>query len=352
MKTILKSNKLLNTFIIIFFSFFYLFVLANEDFYKLLGVDRSASPKEMKQSYRRLSAKYHPDRNPGDKSAQDMFIKITKAYETLSDPDKKKIYDIYGEEGLEKETQMSHSRKPKGQNNYAEIEVTLEELYNGSTKSFSIKKNVVCKECHGTGGKLGHTHQCPKCKGKGSVIEQMNTGMGFSFQVQNTCNKCGGKGIVFKESCPFCKGRKVVKEEKVLKLDIERGMKDKEEIVFHKEAEQHPDLTPGDMIITLRQKSHHFFRDRKGENLYANIRLNLKDALLGFKKNFKHLDNRNVDIEKEGTTQPFEIKEMREEGMPVHKFPSSKGSLFITHLVKLPDVLTQEEKKILEKMLD
>ena len=351
MHSLLKTVKLL-LFITILTSNINQLLSQNDDYYKLLGISRSSSAKEMKQSYRKLSAKYHPDRNPGDKSAQDMFIKITKAYETLSDPDKKKIYDIYGEEGLEKESQLSQTRKQKGQNNYVEVEVTLEELYNGSTKSFSIQKNVVCSDCHGTGGKLGHTHQCPKCKGRGTVVEQMNTGMGFSFQVQNTCNKCGGKGVVFKESCPICKGRRVIREDKVLQLEIEKGMKDKENIVFSKEAEQHPDLAPGDLIVTLKQKSHHFFRERKGNDLYANIRLNLKDALLGYTKSFKHLDGRNVDVKKEGTTQPFDVRVLKEEGMPTHNYPSFKGNLYLTQTVKLPDVLTEEEKKIVEKLFE
>jgi DnaJ-related protein SCJ1 len=326
-------------------------VSSNEDFYKILGIDRSASEKEMKSSYRKLSAKYHPDRNPGDKSAQEMFIKITKAYETLSDPEKRKIYDIYGEEGLNKESQVSENRKPRGQNAHVEMEVTLEELYNGTTKSFSIQKNVVCKECHGTGGKLGHTKTCPKCNGRGSVVEQMNTGMGFTFQVQNTCNKCGGKGIIFKESCPFCQGRRVIREDKTLKVEVEKGMKDNEKIIFPKESEQHPDATPGDLIVTLKQKPHYFFNLRDGDNLHASIKLNLKDALLGYNQNFRHLDGRSVKLSSNKPTQPFEIKVIEGEGMPIHNFSSSKGKLFIKHIVRLPESLTEEEKKLIEQIL-
>lgn len=348
---IVKSSKLLSLILLLCVSYLIENTQCNEDFYKILGVERSSTEKEMKSAYRKLSAKYHPDRNPGNKSAQDMFIKITKAYETLSDPEKRKIYDIYGEEGLSKEGQINESRKPKGQNAHVEMEVTLEELYNGTSKSFSIQKNIVCKECHGTGGKLGHTTTCPKCKGRGQVVEQMNTGMGFTFQVQNTCNRCGGKGVVFKETCPFCKGKRVVREDKTLDVNVEKGMKNKEKIVFPRESEQHPDTTPGDLVVTLNQRPHHFFNKREGDDLYANIRLNLKEALLGYNQSFRHLDGRTVNISSNKPTQPFEVKTMHEEGMPVHNFSSSKGKLYLKHIVRLPEKLTEEEKKLIEKML-
>lgn len=320
-----------------------------QDFYQLLGIDKNTSAKEMKSAYRKLSQKYHPDKNPGDKNAQDMFIKITKAYETLSDPEKKKIYDIYGEEGLSKD-QLSEQNKPRGQNAFVEVDVTLEELYNGSQKSINISKNVVCSQCHGTGGKLGQTSQCPKCKGRGQVVEDVDTGMGFTFKMQNTCNRCKGKGIVFKETCPHCGGRRVVKEDKALNVIVEKGMKHLEKIVFPRESEQHPDTVPGDLIVTLKQKGHYFFHERKGDDLYANLTINLKEALLGYDKSFKHLDGRQVRIKSENTIQPFEVKTMVGEGMPVHNFASSKGKLFLNHIVRLPNRLTEEEQKIIEQI--
>lgn len=325
-------------------------LILSEDFYKLLGIEKSASQKEMKSAYRKLSAKYHPDKNPGDKEAQEMFIKINRAYETLTDPEKKKIYDIYGEEGLAKENQLSEQNKQRGQNAYVEVEVELEELYNGATKSLNIQKNIVCPECHGTGGKLGKTTQCPKCQGRGQVIEEMDTGMGFSFKMQNICNKCGGKGIIFKETCPHCKGRKVVREDKILKVEVEKGMKDGEKIVFPRESEQHPDLIPGDLIATLKQKKHYFFHTRLGDDLYANITLNLKEAILGFEKTFKHLDGRTIKISNDKPTQPFEVRTFENEGMPVHNFASSKGALHITFIVRLPSSLTEEEKKLVQEI--
>ena len=114
----------------------------------------------------------------------------------------------------------------------------------------------------------------------------MNTGMGFSFQVQNTCNRCSGKGVIFKETCPFCKGRRINKKDLNLTIEVEKGMKDNENIVFKGEAEEHPDYITGDLIVILKQKPHKFFYKRENNDLFANIKLNLKESILGYKKIF------------------------------------------------------------------
>lgn len=326
-------------------------IYSGEDFYKILEVNKNAELKEIKSSYRKLSAKYHPDKNPGNKEAQEKFIKINKAYETLTDPEKKKIYDIYGEEGLEKEGQLSERGKPRGQNSNVELEVDLEDFYNSSTKKINIQKNAVCKQCHGTGGKLGETHQCPKCKGRGQVIEDVDTGMGFSLKMQNQCSKCKGRGIVFKETCPHCKGKRVILENKEFVIEVEKGMKNMEKIVFPRESEQHPDLVPGDLVVTLKQRPHHFFIDRKENDLYATINLNLKEALLGYKKSFRHLDNRLIEVTSNKPVQPFEVRVLDNEGMPHHNYSSNKGKLYLKQNVRLPSRLTEEEKKLIESFL-
>lgn len=321
-----------------------------EDFYKILGIDHEATEKDMKKAFRRLSVKYHPDKNPGDSQAQEMFIKINKAYETLADPEKRKIYDLYGEEGLSKEHNLQTQNKPKGQNAMVDITVDLEELYNGATKEINLQKNVVCSKCHGTGGKLGKTKQCPKCHGRGQVIENVDTGMGFTFKMQNTCNKCGGKGIVFKEVCEHCKGRRVVREDKNLRIEIERGMKDNEKIVFPREAEQHPDIVPGDLVVTLKQRAHSFFTKRQGDDLHASISLNFKEALLGYDRSFKHLDGRRVSVTSQRPIQPFAVRTLHGEGMPMHNFSSSKGNLFLKQIVRLPERLTSDERILVERL--
>jgi DnaJ-class molecular chaperone len=323
-----------------------------EDFYQLLNIDRDTSVQGMKSAYRKQSAIYHPDKNPGDKGAQQMFIKITKAYQTLSNPDKRQIYDIYGEDGLDNEQAMAHSNKERGHNAHVDVDVELSELYNGSTKTISIQKNVVCKQCHGTGGKLGQTKKCTKCHGKGQVIEDVDTGMGFMFKMQNECTKCGGKGIIFKEKCSKCHGHKVLKEDKTLTVEVEKGMKDREKITFKGESEQTPETTPGDLIITLKQKPHKFFTKREGQDLYAGFNLNLKEAILGYERTFKHLDNRKITVKKNVPTQPFEFRTIASEGMPHLNNASYKGNLYIKQEIRLPTRLTEEEKLLIDELFE
>lgn len=326
------------------------FSRCEENFYKILEVNQDADDQTIKKAFRRLSREYHPDKNPG---AHEKFLQINKAYETLIDPEKRKIYDIYGEEGLDKQNNlMSNEHRQKGPNSKIEISVELEDLYNGAVKEMSVQKNIVCPKCHGTGGKLGKTKQCHQCHGRGIVMQDVDTGMGFTFKMQNTCPRCQGKGITFSETCDHCKGRKVVKEDKKLRIDIEKGMKDGQNIIFERESEQHPDMVPGDLIVHLRQRQHKFFHSRTGDDLHTTINLNLKEALLGYSKKIVHLDKREFFVESDTSTQPFHTRKIDNEGMPQHRFPSHKGDLYIKFLVRLPEKLSEDEKEIVRQLFD
>lgn len=321
--------------------------LCEEDFYTLLGVTRQASQKEIKKAFRTLSLKYHPDRNPNDKSAHEKYLRINKAHEVLTDPDKKRIYDIYGEEGLNKEQELMREDMERGPDARADIIVSLEDLYNGSHRRIEMEKNIVCPECHGTGGKLGKTKQCPHCNGRGVSFQTVNM-MGMTMQMQQTCPHCHGKGIIFSETCPHCKGRKVIREKKGIDVEIEKGMRDGQEIVFPRESEQAPGTIPGDLIVKLKQREHSFFKERNGDDLKAKIEINLKEALLGYNKKIIHLDKREFYVESHDVTQPFFIRKIDGEGMPVHKFPSQKGDLFLEFIVKLPKSLSEDEKNMIK----
>ena len=327
-------------------------ISCGEDFYTILQIKRDANEREIKKAFRSLSVKYHPDKNPGNQKAHDMFIKLNKAYETLSNAESRKIYDIYGEEGLDGKHNLMNQNKPRGPNAKFDLNLELEDLYNGSVKELSLQKNIICPKCHGTGGKLGKTRQCPSCAGRGVTMQDVDTGMGFTFRMQNTCQKCQGKGIVFSETCEHCRGRKVVKEDKKLRIEIERGMKDGQNIVFDRESEQHPDMIPGDLVVNLKQNPHRLFHSRTGDDLHANIQLNLKEALLGFSKTIKHLDKRDITIDSSKPTQPFEIRKILGEGMPQHRFPSNKGDLYVKFFVKLPERLTEVEKEMIKQLFD
>jgi DnaJ-class molecular chaperone len=331
---------------------FYAFVACGEDFYKILNIARDADTKQIKKAFRTLSVKYHPDKNQGNKENQEHFLKINKAYETLMDPEKRKTYDIYGEEGLDQQNNLMNQNKQKGPNARVDINVELEDLYNGSVKELSLQKNIVCTKCHGTGGKLGKTKQCNLCGGRGITLQDVDTGMGFTFKMQNTCHRCQGKGIIFAETCEHCRGRKVVKEDKKLRIEVEKGMKDGQNIVFERESEQHPDTIPGDLVITVRQNPHRFFHSRFGDDLHAALQLNFKEALLGYSKKITHLDKREFYVESDRPTQPFFVRKIDREGMPQHNYPSQKGDLFIKLNVRLPERLSEAEKELVRQLFE
>ena len=338
----------------IFTSFFLLLILyiiksikCEEDYYELLGVSRDATTKEIKKAFRNLSLKYHPDRNPGNKKAHDLYVKINRAHEVLTDPELKEIYDIYGEEGLSEDN--FHEEKERGPNARIDISIELSDLYNGATRTVEFERNRLCPKCHGTGGKAGKTKRCPACRGKGVTYQTIEM-LGMEMQMEQECEKCGGRGKIFSEVCPHCKGKKIVKEKKKIIVEIEKGMENGQKIVFKGESEQSPDTIPGDLIITLNQKQHDFFTKRKRNDLYADIELNLKEALFGYNKKITHLDGREFYIESQKITQPNEIRVISGEGMPLHKFPSQKGDLFIKFNVKLPKSLSKKEIELIKQI--
>lgn len=141
-----------------------------------------------------------------------------------------------------------------------------------------------------------------------------------------------------------------MREDKKLQIIIERGMKDHQNIVFHRESEQHPDMIPGDLIVTLKQNKHKFFHSRKEDDLFADIEINLKETLLGYSKKITHLDKREFYVNSDKPTQPFSVRTLPGEGMPQHNFPSQKGDLHIKFKVRLPDKLTPVEKELVKQL--
>ena len=332
--------------------FIYITILRAADYYKTLEISKDATADEIKRAFRKLSIKYHPDKNPGDQVSAQKFLDVNKAHEVLIDKEKRQIYDLYGEEGLQQgNNPWQNSNLPRGPNARADIWVTLEELYNGAEKEMSIHRNIICTQCRGTGAKDGKTNKCKSCGGKGVRLQQIQVGLGFNMQMQVTCDKCGGKGQTHASNCPHCSGNKVIPNSKKLKVDVERGMADGKEIVFAKESEQSPDFIPGDVIFTMKTQGHRYFT-RVGDNLYTTLPIDLKDSLTGFKKRIKHLDDHYTEIESREVVQPNQIKIIHEEGMPIHNEPSSFGDLHVKFELKLPKKLSAKDKEILAKIFN
>jgi len=323
-------------------------------YYDLLGVSPTSSPDEIKKAYRKLALKYHPDKNP---SEGDKFKLISQAYEVLSDPKKRDLYDQGGEQAI-KEGHMGGSsphdifnmffggganmqqRERRGKNVVHQLGITLEELYNGTTRKLGLQKNVICAKCDGYGGKKGTLEKCSTCKGRGVQIKVQQIGPGMIQQIQTMCADCQGQGEKFssKDRCKTCNGHKVERKKKILEVHVDKGMKDGQKITFHGEGDQEPGLEPGDVIIVLDQKEHDVYQ-RNEDNLIMKMTIKLVEALCGFKKTIYTLDKRNLVISSQPgeVVKPKDTKCIQNEGMPIYRDPYDKGQLIIQFEVEFPE---------------
>ncbi|EKX52149.1 hypothetical protein GUITHDRAFT_157105 [Guillardia theta CCMP2712] len=327
---------------------------AEKDLYKILNVPRNADEKAIKAAYRKLSLKYHPDKNK-DPDAKERFSEVAAAYEVLSDSEKRRIYDQQGEEGLKRHEQgggQAHnpfdifaqmfghrsagSEEQRGPDINMEMEVSLKDLYLGKQTDILLKKQIICRQCGGSGARSPEdVKRCSACGGSGVRVVRQQIAPGFVQQMQTTCEECGGKGKKVAHKCPKCKGRKVQSGSETITVDIERGAPDGHEIVYEQQADENPDMKSGDIKFKLRQLPHPLFR-RDGKNLKMKMRLSLREALLGFERKVSHLDGHVVTVSDSGTTQHGRVRTVRGEGMPEHNFPSSKGDLLVEFEVEMP----------------
>ncbi|TPX63144.1 hypothetical protein CcCBS67573_g08758 [Chytriomyces confervae] len=344
--------------------------LAGKDYYGILGVNRSALKREIKKAYKELSKKYHPDKNPGDKESEQKFIECAQAYEVLSDDEKRRIYDQYGEEGLQEGGgggQQFHNpfdifsqfgfgggghrghQERKGAETQMEIRVTLEEIFNGEQVEVEINKQVICPICRGSGAKKADdVKKCTSCGGQGIRIVKHQLAPGMWQQMQTTCDVCGGKGKIVKSKCASCNGHKVKRGSHQITVTIERGVADNHPIIFENEGDEHPDITPGDVHFVVRTVPHAIFT-REGIHLRMRAEIPLKQALLGISFEVKHLDGNKITIQREGVTQPGFVQTVKGQGMPTHMYPSERGDLYVEYSVKLPEKLTAAQKAAIEK---
>uniref|UniRef100_A0A8C2N0N0 DnaJ homolog subfamily A member 1 n=1 Tax=Cricetulus griseus TaxID=10029 RepID=A0A8C2N0N0_CRIGR len=319
--------------------------------YDVLGVKPNATQEELKKAYRKLTLKYHPDKNPNE---GEKFKQISQAYEVLADSKKRELYDKGGEQAI-KEGRAGGGfgspvdifdmffggggrmqRERRGKNVVHQLSVTLEDLYNGATRKLALQMNVICDKCEGRSGKKAALECCPNCRGTGMQIRIHQIGPGMSV-----CMECQGHGerISPKDRCKSCNGRKIVREKKILEVHIDKGMKDGQKITFHGEGDQEPGLEPGDIIIVLDKKDHAVFT-RRGEDLFMCMDIQLVEALCSFQKPISTLDSRTIVI----TSPP---------GMPIYRRPYEKGRLIIEFKVNFPEngFLSPDKLSLLEKLL-
>jgi len=345
--------------------------------YDILGISPEATPEEIKKAYKKMAIKFHPDKNP---TAGDKFKEITVAYEVLNDPEKRSIYDKYGEEGLREGADgdafepsdlfrmffggggrggggRGRGGKRKGKDVAIAFSVTLEDLYNGKQAQFNLDKTVLCKNCAGKGTtKAGATAKCDTCHGRGIIVKMRHIGFGMVQQIQEQCSACGGTGEMIKpkDRCPDCFGNKTKEEAKSLDVFIDKGMEHGTKITFDGEGDQNPEIIPGDVILVLQLQDHPVFKRNK-HDLLIEKKIKLVEALCGFQFSITHLDGRTLIIKSHPgeVIKSGDIKFIDGEGMPQHKNPFEKGKLLIHFDVEFPmdGFITPEIAKVLQQVL-
>jgi len=343
-------------------------------FYDLLGVSPTASDSDLKKAYRKMALKYHPDKNP---NAGEKFKEISMAYEVLSNSEKRRLYDVHGEQGIKEggggggggfHSPMDlfdmffggggGSRGPRGprrtKNLMHQLSVSLEDLYKGTTRKLALQKNVICTDCEGLGGREGAVQRCPNCRGTGMQVRVQQLGPGMMQQIQSVCHECQGQGerIDPKHRCKTCNGRKVTRERKILEVSVDKGMVDGQKITFSGEGDQEPGLEPGDIIIVLDEKDNSLFK-RNGIDLITKMHISLSEALTGLKKTIQTLDSRTLVIQTVSgeVVKNGDIKCVYGEGMPTYRNPFEKGKLIIQFAVQFPERLDPAVALKLENIL-
>ncbi|KAJ8900198.1 hypothetical protein K2173_024838 [Erythroxylum novogranatense] len=335
----------------------------NTKYYEVLGVSRTATQDELKKAYRKSAIVNHPDKG-GD---PEKFKELSQAYEVLSDPDKRQTYDQYGEDALKEGMgggggdfhnpfdifesffgggifggggSSRRRRQNRGEDMVHSLKVSLEDLYNGTTKKLSLSRNVLCPKCKGKGSKSGSSVTCYGCQGAGMKVTTRHIGLGMVQQMRHICSDCRGSGKVIsdRDKCQQCRGNKLTQEKKTLEVHIEKGMRDGQKIVFEGQSDEAPDTITGDIIFVLQLKKHPKFR-QETDDLFVEHTLSLKEALCGFHFILTHLDGRELLIKsKPGEIiKPGQFKAINDEGMPLHQRPFMKGKLYIHFNVVFPE---------------
>jgi len=360
--------------------------------YDILSVAPNASTAEIKKQYKKLARQFHPDK--AGPEYEEKFKEISFAHEVLSDADKRENYDRFGEKGLQDggmgggmDDLLSHifgggrggggggsmfggfgpfgmggmgghrrQQKRRGDDTVHQLRVTLEDLHNGKVSKLKLKKKVICVPCKGAGGKGNAVQKCFSCHGNGVKISIQPLGPGMVQQVQRVCPDCHGEGEVIdaKNRCKKCLGKKVSDETKILEVQVDRGMKDGQKILFRQEGDQQPGIETGDVVIILQQVPHERFT-RHGDDLQMKLSIGLTEALCGFKIPIQHLDSRELLVTNEAgkVIEPGTKRVILNEGMPRHRNPFDKGNLYIEFTIIFPDVgfLDTEKFKLLEALL-
>ena len=357
--------------------------MAKRDYYEVLGVDKNASADDLKKAYRKLAMQYHPDRNPGDKEAEEKFKEAAEAYDVLSDPQKKAKYDQFGHAafegaagggaGMNMEDIFSHfgdifsdlfsggspfggfgtqGRRGRAVNRGSNLRIkarlTLEEIEKGVEKKFKVRKAVACKTCGGTGAKGNSYTTCPHCHGSGVITEVRRTILG-QMQTQSVCPYCNGEGRIIKDKCPDCHGHGVVEAEEVISVNVPAGVGEGMQFALQGKgnAAEHGGV-PGDLIVVVEEIPHDTF-ERQGNNLFCDVYVSFADAALGCTIEIPTLGGR-ARVKLDPGTPSGKILRLKGKGLPEVNNRYVRGDILACVNVWVPTKLSREDKQMLEQM--
>lgn len=362
--------------------------MSKRDYYEILEVQKNASADEIKKAYRKMAIKYHPDKNPGDKAAEEKFKEAAEAYEILSNPEKKQRYDQFGHAGMNGNAGFGGGgqggfggmnmddifsqfgdifgghfggggfggggrggrRVNRGSNLRVKVKMTLEEIANGVEKKIKVNKYVACKPCSGSGAKNGSAHStCSTCKGTGQVTRVTNTILG-AMQTTSTCPACGGDGKTITDKCTSCHGDGIVREEEVITINIPAGVAEGMQLsVAGKGNMGARGGVPGDMIVVIEEVEHEFLK-RDGMHLFYDHYISFSDAALGTQIEVPTIDGK-AKVKIDPGTQSGKVLRLKAKGLPdINSY--SRGDILVNINVWTPTNLSKEEKKILEGLKD
>ena len=354
------------------------------DYYEVLGVSKNATAEELKKAYRKLALQYHPDRNPGNKEAEEKFKEAAEAYEVLSNPEKRQRYDQfgfagmsgaggYGGQGMSMDDIFSHfgdlfadfgfgdlfgggfrsgfggsrsgSLRERGSSIRVPLKLSLQDIEKGVKKKIKVKKDVVCDHCHGSGSEDGNTETCPTCKGHGQVLRTVSSLFG-QMQTASTCPTCGGTGTVIKNKCSHCHGNGIVKGEEVIEIDIPAGVGEGMQLTLRGKGGAGPhNGVNGDLFVLIEEEPHPDF-DRDGSNLIYNLFISVTDAILGTEAEVPTVSGK-VRVKINPGTQSGKVLRLRGKGLPnVNSYGS--GDLLVNVNVWIPKKISKEEERTLQ----
>ena len=360
--------------------------MAKKDYYEVLGVDKNASADEIKKAYRKLAIKYHPDKNPGNKEAEEKFKEAVEAYSVLSDADKKAKYDQFGHAGVDGAGPdfsggfgnlndilndlfggafgggfgggfsgfggfgggRRQERVYKGRDIRVRARLTLEEIARGVEKEISIEKNVPCPDCGGRGAKnSADIKVCPACNGTGQVQRVVNTFLGQSISY-STCQQCGGEGKIISNPCPKCSGSGLVRQRETIRVKIPAGVESGMQLTVQGEghAAKNNGIN-GDLLVVIEELEHPLYK-REGTNLFYTAVISMMDAVLGCEINIPCLDG-SYKIKVEPGTQSGKIVRLKGKGIPALN-GYGNGDMYVKIAVWIPKKLNKDEKAVFESM--